>query len=266
MDGFVTLGPLAFATDRVLAVVLLIGFLMVMDRIALRAGAEAIQGTGLSIVAGIVAARIAYVLQHRDAFAHEWTAAFAIWQGGFSAWIGFLVAAVVLVWRVRPVTLAAKGVVVLTAFAAAWFVGSAFLQPEPRELPALPPLTRLDGSPLEAKDLAGRPFVVNLWATWCPPCRRELPMLADMARSSRTPIILVNQGETPGVVREFLLGAGIPGSAILLDERMAMMRTAGGAAMPTTLFVNSAGLVVSTHAGEISRAALADKIAQLEGN
>src|SRR3546814_20978773 len=93
MNGVVNLGPLALATDRLLAVALLIGFLFAMDRILAREGKNAVPATGLAIVGGLIAARIAYIFQHRDAFAYDWWSAFAVGQGGFSAWAGRAVAA-----------------------------------------------------------------------------------------------------------------------------------------------------------------------------
>src|SRR3546814_17973050 len=84
----------------------------------------------------------------------------------------------------RPLPAMAKGLATVVVFGAVWFATSALLRPDPRPLPDLPQLARLNGAPLTPENLAGRPFVVNLWATWCPPCRRELPMLADVAANS----------------------------------------------------------------------------------
>src|SRR3546814_17915761 len=92
MNGAVNLGPLALATDRLLAVALLIGFLFAVDRILARESEDAVPATGLAVVGGLIAARIAYILQHRDAFAYDWWSVFAVWQGGFSAWVGLAVA------------------------------------------------------------------------------------------------------------------------------------------------------------------------------
>src|SRR3546814_1703307 len=183
MNGAVNLGPLALATDRLLAVALLIGFLFAVDRILARESEDAVPATGLAVVGGLIAARIAYILQHRDAFAYDWWSVFAVWQGGFSAWVGLAVAAAILAWRMRPLPAMGKGLATVVIFGAVWFTATALLRPDPRPLPDLPQLARLSGAPLMPENLAGRPFVVNLWATWCPPCRRELPMLADVARS-----------------------------------------------------------------------------------
>lgn len=265
MDGVVNLGPLALATDRLLAVMLLIGFLVVMDRILAREGEKAVPVTGLALVGGLIAARIVYVIQYRSAFAHDWWSAFAVWQGGFSTWAGLIVAAGILAWRMRPVAAMSKGVATVAVFGAAWFAVSALLRPDPRPLPDLPQLTRLGGTPLTQVDLAGQPFVVNLWATWCPPCRRELPMLADMAATSDIPVLLVNQGEEPRAIQDYLLANRVSPAAVVLDQPSAMMRALENTALPTTLFIDASGQVVATHVGEISRAAMTAQMNRLEG-
>src|SRR3546814_9360200 len=165
MNGAVNLGPLALATDRLLAVALLIGFLFAVDRILARESEDAVPATGLAVVGGLIAARIAYILQHRDAFAYDWWSVFAVWQGGFSAWVGLAVAAAILAWRMRPLPAMGKGLATVVIFGAVWFTATALLRPDPRPLPDLPPLARLSGAPLLPANLAGRPFVVNLWAT-----------------------------------------------------------------------------------------------------
>src|SRR3546814_3130829 len=109
MNGAVNLGPLALATDRLLAVALLIGFLFAVDRILARESEDAVPATGLAVVGGLIAARIAYILQHRDAFAYDWWSVFAVWRGGFSAWVGLAVAAAILAWRMRPLPAMGKG-------------------------------------------------------------------------------------------------------------------------------------------------------------
>src|SRR3546814_8066422 len=86
----------------------------------------------------------------------------------------------------RPLPAMGKGLATVVIFGAVWFTATALLRPDPRPLPDLPQLARLSGAPLMPENLAGRPFVVNLWATWCPPCRRELPMLADVRSEEHT--------------------------------------------------------------------------------
>lgn len=108
-----------------------------------------------------------------------------------------------------------------------------------------------------AAALSGRPLVINLWATWCGPCRREMPMLMEIAPARRdVTFLLLNQGEAAGVVRRYLSASGLPGAHVALDPAADMGRRLGVAGLPLTIFVGADGLVRRTHIGEISRAAL----------
>ncbi len=263
MPGIVQIGPLVMASDRLLALALIMAFLFGLERIALRHGLPAKTG-GIALAVGIVAARLAYVLTHYNAFAQDWASAFAIWQGGFTAWAGLLGAGAIVAWRVRPRPALLRSLGMLAAIAALWFGGSALLRPPPRPMPELPHLADLQGRAFAPGALAGRPYVINLWATWCPPCRRELPMLAEEAGRAGVPILLVSQGEDARIVRAFLKREGIAGDAVLLDRTSGLSLALGSTALPTTLFVDRQGRIVETQIGELSRAALADGIAWIE--
>ncbi|ADV67276.1 TlpA family protein disulfide reductase [Deinococcus maricopensis] len=72
--------------------------------------------------------------------------------------------------------------------------------------------------PLRVRDDAGRarlvkpttrPLLLSFWATWCPPCREELPRLAEAARGGRVQVLAVNYGESPAQVRAYLKRAGL---------------------------------------------------------
>src|SRR3546814_6400874 len=116
---------------------------------------DAVPATGLAVVGGLIAARIAYILRHRDAFAYDWWSFFAVWQGGFSAWVGLAVAAAILAWRMRPLPAMGKWLATVVIFGAVWFTATALLRPDPRPLPDLPQLARLSGAPLMPENLAG---------------------------------------------------------------------------------------------------------------
>ncbi|MCP5397644.1 MAG: TlpA family protein disulfide reductase [Sphingomonadaceae bacterium] len=264
MQGVVNIGPLAMATDRLLAVALVLVFITLMDRVVARAGKEARAANGLALVGGLVAARIGFVLQHLDAFARDWWSAFAFWQGGFSLWAGAITAAAIIAWRMKPRAAMLKGIGVLGLVLALWFTGWSLLRPSPYKLPTLPELVLMDGSVEQPTALTGKPMVINLWATWCAPCRRELPMLVETAAEADIPVLLVNQGEESGTVSRYLRQQGVSHAGIRLDQQGSISHAIGSTALPTTLFVNAEGQVVETHVGEISRAMLLAKIAELE--
>ncbi|HWS73851.1 MAG TPA: TlpA disulfide reductase family protein, partial [Quisquiliibacterium sp.] len=110
----------------------------------------------------------------------------------------------------------------------------------------------------------GRPAVVNLWATWCPPCVREMPVLAA-AQASKPGIVFVfvNQGEAGERVGQFLAPRGLALENVLLDPGGDLARSVGSRAMPTTLFYDAQGRLRDTHLGALSEATLAARLARL---
>lgn len=107
--------------------------------------------------------------------------------------------------------------------------------------------TRLDGSPTALP----RPAVINLWATWCGPCRSEMPLLlAEAKKDSR--LIMLNVGEDTRTIRHFLKSA--PPQVWQGGEKVtSTMRVTG---FPTTLVNNSKGEVTARHLGPLTRAQL----------
>lgn len=132
-------------------------------------------------------------------------------------------------------------------------------------VPALPDLqlATLEERPVSLDSYVGKPVVLNLWATWCPPCRREMPVF-EKAQSefSDVAFVLVNQGESVQQAQDFLESEGLNLTHILLDpssETMQAMRTSG---LPTTFFFDAGGQLVDFHLGEITMSDLEDKISR----
>jgi len=108
-------------------------------------------------------------------------------------------------------------------------------------------LEDVDRKVWQLSGLNGRVAVVNFWATWCPPCRRELPSLESLYRAvgSKGVIVLgVNAGEPWDTVAAFTAGLE-PGLTfpILMDEKGAMMRAWQVKALPATYVVNRSGRI-----------------------
>ncbi|MBA3591443.1 MAG: TlpA family protein disulfide reductase [Methylibium sp.] len=129
---------------------------------------------------------------------------------------------------------------------------------------ALPrvPLMTLEGAPVDLPAFAkGQPTVVNLWATWCPPCREEMPMLAlAQERETSVRFVFANQGESAAVVRRYLYDEILALDNVLLDAASALRPAVGARGLPTTLFYDAEGRLVARHVGAISKAALASKL------
>jgi len=99
------IGPLMLATDRVLAIVLILAFLAVTGLIAKKADRRADRAGWWALAIGVVAARVGFVASNWDAFAAEPASILAVWQGGFSIAAGLAgaIAAILLTLpRVRP--------------------------------------------------------------------------------------------------------------------------------------------------------------------
>lgn len=110
-----------------------------------------------------------------------------------------------------------------------------------------PPLARpdLSGKVIDLKDLRGRVVVVNFWATWCEPCRDEMPSLERLReRFQGRPleVLTVNYGEGTPKIREFLQKQNISLPVLLDPEKEAAMAWRAGG-LPITFVVDRGGKV-----------------------
>jgi thiol-disulfide isomerase/thioredoxin len=151
----------------------------------------------------------------------------------------------------------------LVALAAglAWLASPGALRfgrdPTPAMLDALP-VAMLDGAPGGLVErAAGRPLVVNLWATWCGPCRHEMPLLGDaQRRRSDIAFAFANQGEDAATAQRYLGESNLALDHVLLDPGRAIGAAIGSRALPITLFYRADGRLVDTHVGALTAGSL----------
>ena len=126
-------------------------------------------------------------------------------------------------------------------------------------------LQTLAGETRSLQDLQGQPVVVNLWATWCPPCRREMPALMHFAEQNpQVAVVLVNQGEEAATVAVYLQQETLPSHAVWLDPHSDIGGFVGQRALPTTLFFDGLGRLQEVRVGELSEATLQQKVSALQ--
>jgi thiol-disulfide isomerase/thioredoxin len=116
----------------------------------------------------------------------------------------------------------------------------------------LPCLGSAGGSapPLPLRRLTGTPTVLNLWASWCPPCREELPAFARLHRegAGKVRVIGVASQDRPGTALTYAAEQELPfGSLDDSDGRLA--RALGRPGLPVTLFLTADGAVAGVHQG-----------------
>jgi cytochrome oxidase Cu insertion factor (SCO1/SenC/PrrC family) len=124
-------------------------------------------------------------------------------------------------------------------------------------------LTAISGSRTSLHDHLGQPVIVNFWATWCDPCRRELPLLNDAAhRLSSLSILAIDEGEGAGSIRPFLqqvLGSNVAITA-LLDTDNQVGNSYAVAGLPVSVFIDAGGMVRAVHIGELDAPTLAEEL------
>lgn len=128
------------------------------------------------------------------------------------------------------------------------------LAPPGERLPdlTLPCLT--DGSSVELASLAGRPTLVNLWASWCQPCRDEMPLLERNHRKhgDQVAFVGVDTQDITGAAAEFLEEVGVTYPQVV-DTEGELLRNLRLPGLPVTVLLDSEARVVGKHIGELSQ-------------
>ncbi|HLS04687.1 MAG TPA: TlpA disulfide reductase family protein [Wenzhouxiangella sp.] len=261
-----TLGPLALPLSAVFLLAGILAAIVAALLIERKTKKRVEPFVWLALGAGLIAARAVFVLANLDAYSHDWPSVLYLWQDGYSPWAGAaaagLVAIVAGIRTRRPAQL-----ITPVALGTALWLGlglAAGLLASMHELPDVH-LQNLEGEEITLSEFYGRPMVINLWATWCPPCRREMPVLAQAQQKNKDiHVIFINQREAAETVQQFLNAEELMLENALQDPFAEVADHFGARAMPTTLFVDASGRVRDSHMGELSRARLHQHIRHLK--
>lgn len=210
---------------------------------------------------GLLGARLGYVMEWWPEYAAVPLSVFTIGDGGFSWWSGLLTAIVLVGWRTRNRwRLGVALSIGICAGLVCWFLAGVVLGLWQRSTTPLPDmqLAALDKQQsVNLSTFKGRPVVLNLWASWCPPCRREMSAFEKTQKIfPAVDFVMINQGETTQQARAFLEREGLDFKNVLIDPSSSTMQVIRSRGLPTTLFFDAQGLLVHSHMGEMTMASL----------
>jgi cytochrome c biogenesis protein CcmG, thiol:disulfide interchange protein DsbE len=123
-------------------------------------------------------------------------------------------------------------------------------------------LPMLGGDELALGDLRGQPVVLNFWASWCGPCRAEMPELQRLHErlgEAGVAVIGVNQGEQPETAAAFMQALALD-FPVALDQRTGVSQQYLVNSLPTTFFIDRNGVIRNTFIGPMTDAVLAQNL------
>ena len=118
-------------------------------------------------------------------------------------------------------------------------------------------LSDLEGRTVSLSDFRGKPVLLNFWATWCGPCRAEMPFIQDVFEDKRFSekglvIVAVNLGESRSKVVQFMEDYGLSFD-VLLDTSRNVGQAYNIRGIPTTFFIDKDGIIKDIKIGAFSK-------------
>jgi len=240
-----------------------------------------------TLLVGLIAARLVYAALYWTAYAPApWTVLY-FWQAGYLPMAGLAGGALYVLYRLQGLPMekrlmglrgvatgfAAGGTILVLALGSmGWLADAGTVRAGDRVQDFR--LVDLDGNRVALSDLQGQGVVLNFWATWCPPCRREMPLLEEAwndYRASKVVIVGIDLGEPPETVKRYVESIGVtypiwtdaPDGGQGFDDSSDLLGRFGSLGLPTTIFINPGGTVEETYIGELSRAKLQEWLPRL---
>lgn len=144
------------------------------------------------------------------------------------------------------------------------------LQRDPRALPSAllehpapaidRPLLEDPQQRLQLQDLRGQTWLLNVWASWCAPCRQELPVLAELSKRDGVAIYGLNYKDQPDKARALLRLAGNPYRASAMDGDGRLGMDFGIQGVPETFVIDGQGRVRYRHVGPVTAEIWRDRL------
>ncbi len=126
-------------------------------------------------------------------------------------------------------------------------------------------LVSLEGETVQLSDFSGQVVMVNLWATWCPPCKAEMPTINAYYQAHKNEgfvVLAVNNQENKSQVSKFIQTNGFS-FPVLLDAHSRVITDYNVRGLPTSFIIDRDGQIQHTHTGQISREQLEEIVGPL---
>src|SRR5699024_8137252 len=175
-------------------------------------------------VIGALISRLSYVVIHLEGYLSDPISIIDIRDGGFTLWgaITGVVLASLLILRAQSSGRKSyiASIVAGLAVLAIGLAGVRLLDDMPGKSLSNVALVELEtGETIHIRDFQGKPIVINLWATWCPPCRREMPVL-EKAQQEHADVhfIFANQREPASTIERYLSQELLELNNVVMDD------------------------------------------------
>lgn len=256
----ITLGPIALPIPVLIILSTLFTALFCAWRWRRRGAADMDNDVFLVALGAFLGARLGFLV----VYAHHTD---SVWQlldirdGGWW-WPGFIIGgSLTWLWRAWRHRRAPLPWLSTTAISSAVLFSALALShisaPEQHQMPDIA-LQNLNGETQRLSELNKGFTVINLWATWCPPCQREMPVIARAEqRHPEIAFVMANQGEQAAEVMRYLDDGDLSFSTVLLDPSYQLSETMGSYGLPMTVIYDPDGNEVARHFGPLSDASLA---------
>lgn len=254
----VSLGPLSLPI-AVLVLLLSIVCGLIVARVVARRGNSATDPLLLVLLGALLFGRLVFVIRFADSYNSLWQMLDFRDRGiDIAATVVAALVLLMLQFKRHPALKRAMAAGAIST-ALCFSLGSAWLHAQQQQqVLADITLESVSGYKVVLPELAqGKPVVLNLWASWCLPCHREMPVLLKAQQQyADISVIMVNLQENRATVQQYLRKHQLTFDNVLLDYHGDIASYYGAQGVPATLFFAADGRLAAAHFGELSAAIL----------
>jgi thiol-disulfide isomerase/thioredoxin len=255
----ISIGPVALPTAVLVLLFSVAGGLLIARLMRLGQTTGATDPLLLVLLGSLVFGRLVFVLRFADSYSGFWQM-LDFRDRGIDPAATVLAALILLTVQLRRYAPLKKAMLAGTVTTAALFaIGTGWLHSQQQQHTLADiTLPSVSGYQVALPELAqGKPVVINLWASWCPPCHREMPLLLQAEQHNPdVRFMLINLQENRATVQQYLQEHQLSFGHVLLDTRGDIATRYGAQGVPATLFFAADGTLADAHFGELSHARL----------